>query len=54
MDGTIIEAGLLRFVAEAGLVNISDVGQDLGADISRVLYDCMRFQRTLDQMDLFD
>jgi (p)ppGpp synthase/HD superfamily hydrolase len=54
MDGTIIAAGLLRFVAEAGLVNISDVSQDLGADISRVLYDCMRFQRTLDQMDLFD
>eukprot|EP00250_Pteridium_aquilinum_P033232 c5349_g1_i1 orf=443-4852(+) len=54
MDATVMAAGLLRSAVEAGLVGVSLVEQQLGSDVGRLLHDCMRFKRTLDQMDLFD
>ncbi|MCO5581144.1 hypothetical protein L7F22_035021 [Adiantum nelumboides] len=54
MDARVMAAGLLRLAVEARLLGISFVSQELGSDVGRLLHDCMRFKRTLDQMDLFD
>lgn len=54
MDVGVMAAGLLQPVVEAGLVGIQRVEQQLGSDVSRLLHDCMRFKRTLDQMDILD
>ncbi|KAI5060605.1 hypothetical protein GOP47_0025025 [Adiantum capillus-veneris] len=54
MDARVMAAGLLRLAVEAGLLGISLVSQELGRDVGRLLHDCIRFKRTLDQMDLFD
>ncbi|KAH7446315.1 hypothetical protein KP509_01G051300 [Ceratopteris richardii] len=54
MDAKVMAAGLLHSAVEEGLLSISVVNQQLGNDIGRILHDCMRFKRTLKQMDLLD